>query len=62
MSLDGDDFDPTPVKTMRDICCAQSMILKGSLPLSIKSATGKSVLIQGIGMNIISRRLNAIRS
>ena len=36
------------------------MILKGLLPFSEVSATGKNVLIQGIGMNIISVPLHRI--
>ena len=61
MSLDGDYVDPTPVKIMRDTCCVQSMILQGSLPFSTKSATGKNVLIQGIGMNIINVLLHKMK-
>ena len=45
---------------MRDTCCAQSMILEGSLPFSEVSATGEKVLIQGIGMDIISVPLHRI--
>ena len=45
---------------MRDTCCAQSMILEGSLPFSEVSATGENVLIQGIGMDIISVPLHRI--
>ena len=54
VSLDSDKVDPKPIKIMRDTCCAQSMILEGSLPFSEVSATGENVLIQGIGMDIIS--------
>ena len=54
VSLDGDDVDPTPVTIMRDTCCAQCMILEGQCPFAPKSATSESVLVQGIGMNIIS--------
>ena len=61
MSLDGEDVDPTPVKILRDTCCAQSMILEGSLPFSAESATGESVLIQCIGMNIINVPLHKIK-
>ena len=61
MSLDGGDVDPTPVKIMRDTCCAQSMILERSLPFSTKSATGESILIQGIGMNIINAPLHKMK-
>ena len=48
------------MKIMRDTCCAQSMILEGSLPLSEVSATGENVLIQCIGMDIISVPLHMI--
>ena len=61
VSLDGDDVDPTPMKIMRDTCCAQSMTLERSLPFSTKSATGESVLIQGIGMNIINVPLHKMK-
>ena len=54
VSLDSDKIDPKPTKIMRDTCCAQSIILEGSLPFSEVSATGENVLIQGIGMDIIS--------
>ena len=54
VSLEGDEFDPKPIKIMRDTCCAQSMILERSLPFSEMSATGENVLIQGIGMDVIS--------
>ncbi|XP_071824592.1 uncharacterized protein [Apostichopus japonicus] len=54
VSLESDKVDPKPIKIMRDTCCAQSMILEGSLPFSEVSATGENVLIQGIGMDIIS--------
>ena len=54
VSLDSDKVDPKPIKIMRHTCCALSMILEGSLPFSKVSATGKNVLIQGTGMDIIS--------
>ena len=54
VSLEGDEVDPKPIKIMRDTCCAQSMILERSLPFSELSATGENVLIQGIGMDVIS--------
>ena len=54
ISLVGDEVDPKPIKTMRDTCCAQSMILERSLPFSEMSVTADNVLIQGIGMDVIS--------
>ena len=60
VSLDSDKVDPKPVKIMRDTCCAQSMILERSLPFSEVSATGENVLIQGIGMDVISVPLHKI--
>ena len=60
VSLYCDNVDPKPIKIMRDTCCAQSMILEGSLPFSEVSATGDNVLIQGIGMDIISVPLHII--
>ena len=60
VSLDGDKVDQKPIKIMHDSCCAQSIILEGSLPFSEVSATGENVLIQGIGMNIISVPLHRI--
>ena len=61
MSLNGDNVNTTPVKIMRDTCCAQFMILEGSLPFSTKSATGESMLIQGIGMNIMNVLLHKMK-
>jgi hypothetical protein len=61
VSLEGDEVSPKPIKIMRDTCCAQSMILEGSLPFSKVSATGEDVLIQGIGMDIISVPLHKIK-
>ena len=61
VSLDGDNVNPTPVKIMRDTCCAQFMISEGSLHFSTKSATGESVLIQGIGMNIVNVSLHKLK-
>ena len=58
--LDSDQDDPKPVKIMRDTCCAQSMILEMSLPFIEVSATGEKVLIQGIGMDVISVPLQKI--
>ena len=54
VSLEGDAVDSKPIKIMRDTCCAQSMILERSLPFSELSATGENVLVQGIGMDVIS--------
>ena len=54
VSLEGDEFDPKPIKIMRETCCAQSMILERSLPFTEMSATRENVLIQGIGMDNIS--------
>ena len=60
VSLDNNKVDPKPIKIMRDTCCAQSMILEGSLPFSEVSATGENALIQGIGMDIVSVPLHRI--
>jgi len=60
VSLEESKVDPRPIKIMRDTCCAQSMILESTLPFSEDSATGESVLIQGIDMNIISVPLHRI--
>ena len=45
---------------MRDTCYAQSMILERSLPFTEISATSENILIQGIGMDIISVPLHRI--
>ena len=60
VSLDSDKDDPKPVKILRDTCWAQSMILERSLPFTEVSATGEKVLIQGIGMDVISVPLHKI--
>ena len=60
VSLDSDKVDSKPIKIMRDTCCTQSMILEWSLPFSEVSATGENVLIQDIGMDIISVPLHRI--
>ena len=60
VSLDESEVNPRPIKIMRDTCCAQSMILEDLLPFSKDSATGESVLIQGIGMDIISVPLHRV--
>ena len=60
VSLDSDKVDPQPIKIMRDTCCAQSMILEDSLSFGEASVTGENVLIQGIGMDIISVPLHRI--
>ena len=57
VSLDSDKVDPKPIKIMRDTCCAQSMILEGSLPFSEVS---ENILNQGISMDIISVPLHRI--
>ncbi|PIK60809.1 hypothetical protein BSL78_02290 [Apostichopus japonicus] len=44
VSLESDKVDPKPIKIMRDTCCAQSMILEGSLPFSEVSATGTVIV------------------
>ena len=44
-SLDSVKVDLKPIKIMRDTCCAQLMILEGSLPFSEVRATGENVLI-----------------
>ena len=49
-----DDSSPQPIKIMRDTCCAQSMILEGTLSFDENSSTGISALIRGIRMEIIS--------
>ena len=60
MSLDSDKCSSQPIRIMRDTCCAQSMILEGTLPFSEVSSTGSSALIQGIGMEIINVPLHKV--
>jgi len=55
-----DDENNRPIKIMRDTCCAQSMILESALPFTENTATGESVLIQGIGMDVINVPLHRI--
>ena len=48
VSLSGDNCPPTPIKILRDTGAFQSLILADILPLSEKTSSGTSVLIQGV--------------
>ena len=55
------DGHSAPVRILRDTGAAQSFILRDLLPLSEKTATGSSVLVQGIEMGIMKVPLHHLR-
>lgn len=61
MCLWGNDENEVPVKILRDTGSMDSFILESVLPFSSKSHTGESVLIKGIGLNILSVPLHKVR-
>ncbi|KAK0138324.1 Transposon Tf2-8 polyprotein [Merluccius polli] len=54
------DGQSAPVRILRDTGAAQSFMLRELLPLSEKTATGSSVLVQGIEMGFIRVPLHRI--
>ena len=54
ISLDSDEVDPKAKRSCVTLVVHSQCFLEGSLPFSEVSATGENVLIQGIGMDIIS--------
>ena len=49
-----------PVKILRDTGASQTLLLQDALPLSEKSSTGASILIQGVGCNDVNVPLHDI--
>ena len=60
VSLIGDDASPIPVKILMDTGASQSLLLEGILPLSDRSFSGDSVLLQGIELGFVSVPLHNI--
>ena len=54
------DGQSVPVRILRDTGAAQSFMLRDLLPLSEKTATGSSVLVQGIEMGFIRVPLHRV--
>ncbi|KAK0138160.1 Retrovirus-related Pol polyprotein from transposon 412 [Merluccius polli] len=54
------DGQSAPVRILRDTGAAQSFMLRDLLPLSEKTATGSSVLVQGIEMGFIRVPLHRV--
>lgn len=55
------ELTKVPVKILRDTGSSESFLLDSKLPFSSKSNTGKSVLIQGIGLETFSAPLHRIQ-
>ena len=49
-----------PVMILRDTGAAQSLILEGILPFSVKSATGEELLFQGVELGHVSVPLHSV--
>ena len=60
VSLEGSDSDPVPICILRDTGATQSLLLKDVLPFSVDSATGESVLAQGIESGFVDIPLHRI--
>ena len=60
LSLNIDFAHSTPIKILRDTGASQFFILADSLPLSEKTSSGTSVLIQGIECGFINVPLHNI--
>ena len=57
--IDGEKGKSSPIKILRDTGAAQSLILESALPASESTATGTSVLLEGVGgfMNVPLHRI-----
>ena len=60
MSLNSDYAQSTPIKILRDTRASQSLILADTLPLSEKTSSGTSVLIQGVECGFVNVPLHNI--
>ena len=60
ISLMGDLTKPIPVKILRDTGASRSVILADVLPLSEKTYSGSSVLLQGIKCGLMNVPLHNI--
>jgi hypothetical protein len=52
--------DVKPVQILRDTGAAQSLLLESVLPLSERTSTDKSVLLQGVELGVIDVPLHRI--
>ena len=60
VSLNGNFAQSTPIKILRDTGTSQSLILADTLPLSEKTSSGISVLIQGLECGFVDDPLHNI--
>ena len=60
VSLNSDYAQSTPIKILRDTGASQSLILADTLPLSEKTSSGTSVLIQGVECGFVNVPLHNI--
>ena len=60
VSLSENDANPVPITILRDTGATQSLLLQDILPFNDESATGESVLVQGIEDNFISVPLHKV--
>ena len=60
VSLVGEENKAKPICVLRDTGTSQSLILEGILPLSDQSYTSNNVLIQGVGLGVISVPLHIV--
>ena len=52
--------NPQPVKILRDTGASQSLLLEGIVPLSEKTSSGSSVLLQGVELGFINVPLHCV--
>ena len=60
VTLVGEDCCPKPIKILRDTGASQSLILEGVLPLSEKTFTGASILVQGVECGFVNVPLHKL--
>ena len=60
VSLNSDFAQSTPITILRDTGASQSLILADTLPLSEKTSSGTSVLIQGVECGLMFRPITFI--
>jgi len=60
VSLTGDSANLRPIRILPDTGASQTLLLDGVLPLSEKTSTGASVLIQGVELGFIGVPLHVV--
>ena len=60
ISLLHDKYITKPIRILRDTGASQSLILAEAIPLSEKSHSGKSVLIQGVECGLVTVPLHQV--